>query len=307
MTPLAPTSWSGRSSSRARGRVSRSSRALVARIAAEAIGQPSPLPLLQYALSELFDRREGNVLTTEAYDAIGGLSGALASRAEAIFASSDAGKRVAMRRLFGAWSTRARARPTFAGVSLSLISLTTPMRRGCSASSAEARLVTLRPRRATREPTVEVAHEALLREWPRLVDWLREDAALLRSVDELSRASATWQAGGREASDLYRGGRLESAAGLSSDCRRAAASAGPRLRRSVADRRRRRAQHEDGRVKRLRRLVGVVGVALVLALIAGGLAVAAQRRADDQAEAATAAAAVAEDQTRLAESRGRGG
>ncbi len=274
---------------------------LVARIAAEATGQPAPLPLLQYALGELFDRREGNVLTSGAYDAIGGLSGALASRAEAIFSSSDPGKRVALRMLFGrmvdplASSADLRRRISVADFDRDADATWVLGQLG------QARLVTFDRDVATREPTVEVAHEALLREWPRLVDWLREDAALLRSIDELSRASATWQAGGRETSDLYRGGRLESAEGLASTAASrlrpvdidfiAASQAAADAERSV----------EDGRVKRLRLLVGVVGVALVMALIAGGLAVVAQRQADDQAEAANAAAAEAENQTRLAE------
>lgn len=143
---------------------------------------------------------------------------------------------------------------------------------------------------ATREPTVEVAHEALLREWPRLVDWLREDTALLQSLDELSRAATTWDAGGREGADLYRGGRLELAAGLAS-------AAGERMRPAdvdfigasqaadVAERR-----VEGRRVTRLRTLVGVVGAALILAVVAGGLAfrqAAAARDATEQAELAT--------------------
>ncbi len=262
---------------------------LVARIAAEATGQPAPLPLLQYALGELFDRRDGNVLTAQAYDAIGGLSGALASRAEAVFAGSDGGQRVALRRLFGrmvdpaASSADLRRRVTLADFDHDADATWALDQLG------EARLVTFDRDVASREPTVEVAHEALLREWPRLVDWLREDASLLRSVDELSRAATTWQAGGRETSDLYRGGRLESAAGLSLtavdrlrplevdfvDASQAAADA----ERSV----------EDGRVKRLRRLVAVVGVALVIALIAGGLAIRQTRIAEGEAAAAEAA------------------
>lgn len=274
---------------------------LVARIAAEAAGQPAPLPLLQYALGELFDRRDGNLLTAEAYDTIGGLSGALASRAEAIFSSSDPAKRVAVRRLFGrmvdpsATSADLRRRVPIADVEHD------PEATWALDQLGQARLVTFDRDAATREPTVEVAHEALLREWPRLVDWLREDAVLLQSIDELSRASATWDTGGREKSDLYRGGRLESAIGLE-------ATASERLRpvdaefidasQAAADLER---TVEDGRVKRLRRLVGVVGVALVMALIAGGLAVVAQRQANDQADMATAAAAEAENQTRIAE------
>lgn len=278
---------------------------LVARIAAEANGRPAPLPLLQYALGELFDRRNGNVLTSEAYDDVGGLSGALASRAEAVFASSDPGKRVALRRLFGrmvdplANSADLRRRIPVADVDRDADATWVLSQLG------QARLVTFDRDVSSREPTVEVAHEALLREWPRLVDWLREDAALLRSVDELSRAATTWEVGGREASDLYRGGRLEAAVGLS-------LTAWERLRpldvdfvsasQAAADAER---SIEDGRLKRLRRLVSVVGVALVVALIAGGLAVVAQQRADDEAEAATGAAVEAESQTLVAENQTR--
>ena len=74
---------------------------LVARIAAETVGQPSPLPLLQYTLSELFERRSGRHLTTAGYDELGGLTGALASRAEAIHAEADVAQRSAIRRVFG--------------------------------------------------------------------------------------------------------------------------------------------------------------------------------------------------------------
>ena len=72
-----------------------------------------------------------------------------------------------------------------------------------------ARLLTFDRDPASREPTVEVAHEALLREWPRLVEWLDEDAEFLRSVDAISRAANSWNEGGRRPTDLYRGGRLE--------------------------------------------------------------------------------------------------
>lgn len=74
-----------------------------------------------------------------------------------------------------------------------------------------ARLLTFDRAVTTREPTVEVAHEALLREWPRLVGWLREDAELLGSLDTISLSANTWEQGGRVATDLYRGGRLDSA------------------------------------------------------------------------------------------------
>ncbi|MEM9041898.1 MAG: protein kinase [Actinomycetota bacterium] len=274
---------------------------LVARIAAEVAGQPSPLPLLQYALSELFDRRVDRVMSAAAYDDIGGLSGALAARAEAVHTDADAEQRLALRRIVG------RMTNPYAG-SADLRRRVPVGDLGDDAGTAwvleqlgRARLVTFDRDAATREPTVEVAHEALLREWPRLVGWLRDDAAVLRSMDDLARASTTWDAGGRQAADLYRGGRLESALAL-------AATVPDRFRpvdhefvdasHAAADVERR---DEARRVTRLRRLVAAAGAALVIALVAGGIAWNRQRLADERTETAQAAAAEADAQRAIAD------
>ena len=58
------------------------------------------------------------------------------------------------------------------------------------------------------EGTAEVAHEVLIREWPTLRAWLEEDRAGLRLHRRLGDAARLWDAGGREAGDLYRGTRL---------------------------------------------------------------------------------------------------
>ena len=58
------------------------------------------------------------------------------------------------------------------------------------------------------EGTAEVAHEAVLREWPRLRAWLAEDAEGRRVHRQLADAARTWDAGGRAGDDLYRGSRL---------------------------------------------------------------------------------------------------
>ena len=70
---------------------------------------------------------------------------------------------------------------------------------------AGARLVTLG------EGTAEVAHEVLIREWPTLRRWLDEDREGIRLHRRLGNAARLWEAGGREASDLYRGARLAAA------------------------------------------------------------------------------------------------
>ena len=73
---------------------------------------------------------------------------------------------------------------------------------GVLARFGAARLITFDRDEATREPTVEVAHEALLREWPRLVTWLSDDLDILRTVDAVGAAATAWDAGGREDADL---------------------------------------------------------------------------------------------------------
>src|SRR5262249_29826243 len=70
---------------------------------------------------------------------------------------------------------------------------------------ADARLVTLD------QDSAEVAHEALIREWPRLRTWLDEDRAGLRLHRRLGDAAQLWSASDHEATDLYRGTRLDAA------------------------------------------------------------------------------------------------
>ena len=274
---------------------------LVARMAADTIGQPAPLPLLQYALSELFERREGALLAAASYEEIGGLSGALAARAEAIHTDANETQRTALRRLFGRMTN-----PTQQSSDLRRRAQLTDLGDDDATQWAidalgSARLVTFDRDTATREPTIEVAHESLLREWPRLVDWLQEDLELLRSIDAISDAASAWAEGGRATTDLYRGGRLDNAIGLT-------VTTPDRLRPLEADfvdasRTAAEADRDAERrsVRRLRRLVSAVGVALVVALVAGGLALRSQQQANDEAQSARESAAEAQDQTEFAQ------
>ncbi|MEM9746677.1 MAG: protein kinase, partial [Actinomycetota bacterium] len=279
---------------------------LVARIAAETMGQASPLPLLQYTLGELFDRRDGHRLTITAYDEIGGLAGALASTAETLFETAAPPRRAGIRRVFGRLvSAQASTADLRRRVPLSDLG-GDPDEVWAVERFAEARLVTFDRDAATSEPTVEVAHEALLREWPRLVGWLATDAELLLSLEAIGAAASLWDREGRASTDLYRGGRLDDAMTI-------ARAAPDRLRPIDTDfleasRVARDAElaTEQRRVRRLRRLVGVVGIALVVAVVAGVVALVQRndaQRATGRAELATlisTSAAVAADDDELA-------
>ena len=101
--------------------------AVVAAIASDMVGQPTALPLMQFALTELYERRTGPSITIADYERLGGLSSALALRADGVLADLDQAQRDDARHIFlrlvtltdGAADTRRRAR--LSELSLSLI------------------------------------------------------------------------------------------------------------------------------------------------------------------------------------------
>ncbi len=165
---------------------------LVAKLVADATTNPASLPLLQYSLTELYEQRTGGQMTLRAYSELGGLAGAVAGRAEELCASVADVEDV--RRMFtrlvtpgeGTEDTRRRARRSeLAGVPHEVVD-----------AFGGARLLAFDHDPATREPTVEVAHEALIRNWPRLSAWLAEDRDSLRVLRHLSDSARAWDGSG---------------------------------------------------------------------------------------------------------------
>lgn len=185
---------------------------LVAAMVAEVSDEPGALPLLQYALTELFDRREDNIMKLSSYHAIGGALGALARRAEELYASLDERSQEAARQLFlrlvtlgeGTGDTRRR------------LPLTELPQLGVDSAKMEAvielfgkyRLLTFDRDPLTRVGTLEVAHEAILHEWGRLKAWLDASREDIRQERRLAGLAAEWVAAGREPSFLLLGARL---------------------------------------------------------------------------------------------------
>ena len=179
-------------------------RELVDALVADVEGQPGALPLVSSALLELWQRREGGALRLSDYEQAGGVRGAVARLAEQAYERLDpAGRRLARQVLLrlagegeGDAVVRRRARlAEFEGDAVAHV----------LDVLAEARLITIS------EGEVEVAHEALLREWPRLRTWLEEDADGRRLHLHLMHAARAWQSAGRDPAELYRGARLASA------------------------------------------------------------------------------------------------
>jgi WD40 repeat protein len=179
--------------------------ALVSTIVTEVEGRPGALPLLSHALLETWRRRRGRTLTLAGYEAAGGIRGAIAQTAERVYGQLSPEQQVTAKNVFlrltalgeGTEDTRRRARRAELLVGPEHQSLQPVLDR-----LAQARLVTLGT------DTVEVAHEAVIREWPRLRQWLTEDRDSLRMHRRLTEAATEWEASGRDDGCLYRGARL---------------------------------------------------------------------------------------------------
>jgi WD40 repeat protein/DNA-binding SARP family transcriptional activator len=289
---------------RAGGRVDR---ALVAELVSAVADEPAALPSLQYTLYELAERSPGRCLDLAGYRQLGGVGGAIATRAERLYSSLDDTERVTVRRLFerlvilsadGEPARRRTGRPALGDLGAGRV-VDTVIDRW-----AHARLLTLDRDPRSRVPTVEIAHEALLREWPRLRHWIEEDREAINALDRLREAAATWEDLDRDPGALFRGARLEITLDdpalrvsdlpeLEREFLAASAAARDREKREAAAQVARRAR--DNRRLRLQR--GAIAGALVVALVGGFIALDQRREAERERGVATArelaAAAVA--------------
>jgi WD40 repeat protein/serine/threonine protein kinase/DNA-binding XRE family transcriptional regulator len=288
--------------------------ALVETIINDVAAQPGALPLLQYALTELYEQQQDKQLTLHRYEQIGGVAGALTRRAEALYNALNAHEQEATRQLFlrlvtpgeGSEDTRRRARVG------ELATAEVRDLHGLRGSQhtldrfGAARLLMFDRDPLTREPTVEIAHEALIRHWPRLRNWLEEAREQLTLLRRLGLAVAEWEASGRDAGFLLSGPRLATFVQLTSSTmvqlttdeqQFLEASAAAEAQRAAAERKRQEQEAEARTLARsagtLRRLAIALGLATLVALVLGGLALAQRNEAVNQGQARATAAALA--------------
>ena len=174
--------------------------------------EPGALPLLEHTLLELWERRQDNMLTLAGYAETGGVAGALAKRADQIWASFSPTEQTAAQQILlrltqpgeGAEDTRRPA--SMAEIPTASVAAG-DVERVVDALS-DARLVTTSS--GDDGTIVEVSHEALIRAWPRLRGWIDEHRDDLRTRQHISRAAAEWEVD-RSPDLLWRGVRLATA------------------------------------------------------------------------------------------------
>ena len=221
-------------------------------------GEPGALPLLSTALLELWQKRQDNALTLAAYRESGGVHGAVARLAEGTYARVPDERRQLVRAVMlrlvgeGEGDAPVRRRAPLAELDLERNEDVADV----LATLADSRLVTVS------EGNVEVAHEALLREWPRLREWIEEDTEGRRLRRHITQAATEWDAAGRDQGELYRGARLAAALDWTADH----ALDVNELEREFVTESREASEKETKRVRRTnRRLRGLlVGVAVLL-------------------------------------------
>jgi WD40 repeat protein/DNA-binding SARP family transcriptional activator len=257
--------------------------ALVSALVGDVAEEPGGLPLLSTTLVEVWEERTGRTLRRASYEASGGVDGAVARLAERGY-----------QRLTGSQRGRARAilmrltdaeQPAPVRRRVPLEELETERDQDAAAALAvltASRLVTVD------EGAVEVAHEALLREWPRLRAWLDEDVEGRRLHQHLIHAAGEWDSSERDPAELYRGARLASALDW-------AESHHPELNeleRDFLDESRAASEREAERQRRtnrrLRALLAGVGILLAAAVVAGVIAISERQGARSAATVADA-------------------
>lgn len=259
----------------------------------DAAGHSTALPLLSHALVETWLRREASVLTVAGYEEVGGLTGAIARTAEQLFDDLTAAQRDACRStLLRLVELGPDGQPLRRYAKSSVLN-DDPARAALVARLIRARLL------STSDDTIAVTHELLALAWPRLHEWLEEDAAGARLLGKLTEAADAWQADGEREEDLYRGVRLQNALDWRSASARDLTSTETRFLDASEDRARReetetrtQLKHDRRQNRRLRVLFGATAGLLGVSLLATFLVVGSTQEADRQRESAVVEAAV---------------
>ncbi|KUL33529.1 hypothetical protein [Streptomyces regalis] len=254
-------------------------RELTARIVEEVLDEPGGLPMLSHALLETWRRRKGRLLTLAAYEAAGGVHGAIAASAEEAYGrltapQADAARRLLLRMVEPGQGTPDTRRPLSRAEQEEWASPDVP---AVVERLARARLLTVD------EEGVQLAHEALISSWPRLHGWTEEDRERLRHHRRLTEAARVWLEHDRDPGSLYRGTRLARVEELFPDHEHDQSLTVPEREFLTAALDAREAERRAAArsTRRARAAVGVLSAVLAVALVAS-LAAWTQRRDNER-------------------------
>jgi WD40 repeat protein len=192
---------------------------LVETLLDEVTSRPGSLPLMQFALREMWSLQRRSCITREDYDSIGGVQGALARRAQSIFdAQTGKGQNnqavKLYQRLFlrmvtlgeGAQDTRrVVGRQELGEAAWALAQQLADEDNRLVVTNAPISAPDQRTGELVREETAEVMHEALIRNWPTLADWITRDRAFLSWLRQLKLRVDEWRGNSTDGDTLLRG------------------------------------------------------------------------------------------------------
>ncbi len=190
-------------------------------------GEPGVMPLLQYALQELWKRRRGRWLCDEEYQAIGGVQKAIAKTADDFYNSLSVAEQEQVQNIFlrltrldasavpGEKRRDTRRRVELEDLVPTGDDLAVTRKLVQQLAGGGVRLVVTSRNEATGKEEVEVAHEALIRYWPTLQNWLNQNRNDLLLRETINQAAQEWQQHqeqpGQDTYLIHQGGRLEDA------------------------------------------------------------------------------------------------
>jgi hypothetical protein len=183
---------------------------LVELILKEVDEQAGSLPLVEFTLAELYERAADSELRLTDYKALDGVRGAVRRRADDVLGALSPAQRKRAQRLFGRLVRVAEAgaegADTRQRVPLAELDAVT---RTVAEKFIEARLLVVSPGAVSGQEVLEVAHEALIRHWPTLREWLQQDRELLAWAQAVNRAGDVWEWTGRDTGQLWTGRALK--------------------------------------------------------------------------------------------------
>ena len=275
---------------------------LIADIVADTTAEPGALPLMEYALTRLFDEQTNGRLTLGAYRTMGGLAEALGAWPESLFTALGETDRTICRQVFlrlvsvdesGESARRRVPLPELHGFGFPPAVVDDILGR-----FAAARLLTFDNDSVTRVPTVEIAHEALLTRWLRLREWVDEYRESLIMYRRYRTNLADWERADRDPDYLLLDGRLRQFESWQSRTDLALTDEEEDYLRAS-----RELEDDAASAKRQRRrlVVTALGLLAVVALVFGIVALVQRNRAADQQHLAEEQAAIALEEASRAE------